>query len=208
MSRRAVPSHAIGLSATDHYTNFYILVLGTANEGPGEASQCFFSAGRTLVRSWRTDTGAIEKAPGTFPPTSATPVEAPGAVPRIPFPAPPPWLQNWVDFRGLQGNHEDSVTASKVVRISSLRQKRASRESFSNCRYEVATPGASTIFVFAPAVAFGDFAPPRACGRRRSHPSTATPLRRGLAAAATRVQLRHREPATRRGCECGRRAPH
>ena len=36
------------------------------------------------------------------------------------------------------------MTASKVPCISSLRQKRASRVIFPNCRYEVATPGAST----------------------------------------------------------------
>ena len=78
------------------------------------------------------------------------------------------------------------MTTPKVARISRLRQKRASRESFSNCRYEVATRGASTTFNFArvgprfaahprcaPAVAFGDFAPPRACGRRRREPKHA-----------------------------------
>ena len=53
--------------------------------------------------------------------------------------------KKWVDFGVREGIREDSVTASEVVRISSLRQKRASPESFSNCRYEVATPGASNI---------------------------------------------------------------
>ena len=54
--------------------------------------------------------------------------------------------KNQVDLGVRQRNREDSVTTPKVARISRLRQKRASRESFSNCRYEVATPGASTIF--------------------------------------------------------------
>ena len=60
--------------------------------------------------------------------------------------------KNQVDLGVRQRNREDSVTTPKVARISRLRQKRASRESFSNCRYEVATPGASTIYSsgFAP----------------------------------------------------------
>ncbi len=53
--------------------------------------------------------------------------------------------KNRVDFGVREANREDSVTASKVARISSLRQKRASLENFPNCRDEAATPGASTI---------------------------------------------------------------
>jgi hypothetical protein len=57
--------------------------------------------------------------------------------------------KNRVDFRVREENREDSVTASKVPRISSLRQKRASLEDFPNCCYEIATPGASTILACA-----------------------------------------------------------
>jgi hypothetical protein len=49
----------------------------------------------------------------------------------------------WDDSGVRRRSREDSVTTSKVPRISSLRQKRASLEIFPNCRYEVATPGAS-----------------------------------------------------------------
>jgi len=68
------------------------------------------------------------------------------------------------------------VTASKVAPVSSLRQKRASRLHFANCRYEVATPGAS-IFWREPVAAAPRL---RSAGSLRR-----APLRQRCAAAST-----------------------
>jgi hypothetical protein len=86
MSRRAVPSHAIGLSATDHYTSFYIDVLGTGMKRREWLPGAFSRPAEHVVRSWRTDTGAIGKAPGAFPPTRRVARGSAGSRPASPVP--------------------------------------------------------------------------------------------------------------------------
>ena len=85
------------------------------------------------------------------------------------------------------------MTASKVVRISSLRQKRASLEDFSNCHYKVATPGASIHLSrgFAPRTP-----PTRALARR-----FAGSLRLGQ----TKIGNSHLQNGERARCACSRR---
>ena len=100
--------------------------------------------------------------------------------------------KNWVDFGELRRSREASVTASKVLRSSSLRQKRASLESFSNCRYEVATPGASTIFLNKTGPFRRFFpAPPTFLQNRRvsGGPTSGSPLREMRGSSACSAAL-------------------
>ena len=99
---------------------------------------------KLLPTPWRTATGAMGKARGTFPHTRRYARGGAGSRPASPVPGASTMAPKSGSISGDAGGIERTRRRRRKLFVSAIwRQKRASRQIFPNCRYEVATPGAS-----------------------------------------------------------------